>query len=106
MPLPAPGAIAAGRFPPIQRAVLSNGLKVLLVERRQAPLVSVQLLLDTAYAADFAETKAGTGNLAVSLLDEGTTTRDSLTLADELARLGAVVGAGGGGEQSTVSAIR
>jgi len=103
MPLPAPGAITAGRFPPIQRAVLSNGLKVLLVERRQAPLVSVQLLLDTAFAADFAETKAGTGNLAVSLLDEGTTTRDSMTLANELARLGAVVGAGGGGEQSTVS---
>ncbi len=50
----------------------------MLVERHQAPLVSVQLLLDTAYAADFAQTKAGTGDLAVSLLDEGTTTRDSL----------------------------
>ena len=103
MPLPAPGAITAGRFPPIQRAALSNGLKVMLVERHQAPLVSVQLLLDTAYAADFAQSRAGTGNLAVALLDEGTITRDSLALADELVRLGAVVNAGGGGEQSTVS---
>ncbi len=103
MPLPSPGATTAGRFAPIQRATLSNGLKVMLVERHQAPLVSVQLLLDTAYAADFAQNKAGTGTLAVSLLDEGTTTRDSLALADELARLGALVGAGGGGDQSTVS---
>ena len=103
MPLPPLGAIAAGRFPPIQRATLSNGLQVMLVERHQAPLVSVQLLLDTAYAADFAQTKAGTGALAMGLLDEGTTTRDSLALADELARLGALVRAGGGDEQSTVS---
>ena len=103
MPLPAPGTVAVGRFPPIQRSTLSNGLKVLLVERHQAPLVSVQLLLDTAYAADFAQTKAGTGALAVNLLDEGTTTRDALTLGDELARLGAIVNAGGGGEQSRVS---
>ena len=103
MPVPAPGAITAGRFPPIQRAALSNGLKIMLVERHQAPLVSLDLVLDTAYAADFASTKAGTGALAVSLLDEGTTTRGSLELADELARLGAELGATGGGEQSSVS---
>ena len=44
MPLPAPGSITAGKFPAIQRATLSNGLKVMLVERHQAPLVSVDLL--------------------------------------------------------------
>ena len=81
MPLPAPGAITAGRFPQVQRATLSNGLKVMLVERHQAPLVSIHVLLDTAYAADFAQTKAGTGALALRLLDEGTTTRDALALA-------------------------
>jgi len=103
MPLPAPGAITAGKFPALQRATLSNGLKVMLVERHEAPVVSVRLLVDTAYAADYAAAKAGTGSLAVSLLDEGTTTRDSLTLSDQLVRLGATVNAGGGGEQSTVS---
>ena len=103
MPLPAAGAISAGTFPSIQRATLSNGLKVMLIERHQAPIVSVELLVDTAYAADFAQTKPGTGGLALSLMDEGTTTRDSLTLADQLVRIGAQVNAGGGGEQSTVS---
>jgi zinc protease len=103
MPLPAAGSIAAGRFPGIQRTTLSNGLKVMLVERHQAPVVSVELLVDTAYAADFAQSKPGTGGLALALVDEGTTTRDSLALADQLVRIGATVNAGGGGEQSTVS---
>jgi zinc protease len=103
MPLPPAGSIAAGRMPAIQRATLSNGLKVMLVERHETPVVSVELLLDTAYAADFAQTKPGTGGLALGLMDEGTTTRDSLTLADQLVRIGANVNSGGGGEQSTVS---
>jgi zinc protease len=103
LPLPAPGSIAAGRLPAIQRTTLSNGLKVMLIERHQAPLVSVRLVVDTAYGADYAQTRAGTGSLAVSLLDEGTTTRDALALSEELVRLGATVNAGGGGEQSTVS---
>jgi zinc protease len=103
MPLPAPGAITAGKFPALQRATLSNGLKVMLVERHEAPIVSVDLLLDTAYGADFAQTKAGTGTLALNLMDEGTTTRDGLKLADELVRIGAELNAGGGGEQSTIS---
>jgi zinc protease len=102
MPLPAPGAIAAGKFPSIQRGSLSNGLKVLLVERHHAPVVSLELLVDTAYAADFAETKPGTGSLAVALMNDGTTSRDAFTLADDLVRIGAVVSASGGGEQSTV----
>jgi zinc protease len=103
MPLPAPGAIAAGKFPPIQRGSLSNGLKVMLVERHHAPVVSLELLVDTAYAADFAETKPGTGNLAVALMNDGTTSRDAFTLADDLVRIGAAVSTSGGGEQSTVT---
>jgi zinc protease len=49
------GAIAAGKFPSIQRATLSNGLMVMLVERHEAPLVSVELLVNTAYAEDYAQ---------------------------------------------------
>jgi zinc protease len=103
MPLPAPGSISAGTFPPIQRATLSNGLKVMLVERHVAPLVSVQLRLNTAYAPDWAQSKPGVGGMALSLMDEGTTTRDLQTITDQLTRLGATVNAGGGGETSTVS---
>jgi zinc protease len=103
MPLPPPGSIAAGKLPPIQRATLSNGLKVMLVERHQAPTVSAQLVVDTAYTADDAQIPAGTPTLAMSLMDEGTTTRDSLTLADQLTRLGASVFPSSGNELATVT---
>ena len=103
MPLPAAGAITAGRFPSIQRATLSNGLRVMLVERHQSPLVSMELLVDTAHPANFSEVKPGTGALALNLMEEGTTSRDAQVLADELVRVGARLDTGGGGEQSTVA---
>ncbi len=103
LPLPAPGSITAGKMPPVQRATLSNGLKVLLVERHQAPLVSAELVVNTGYSVDYARISPATTGLALSLMDEGTTTRDTMALADQLTRIGATVRAGGGGEQATVS---
>ncbi len=103
MPLPAAGSITAGKFPPIQRATLSNGLKVMLIERHQTPLVWTQLLLDSGFPADYAQIKPGTASLAISLLDEGTTSRDGLALADQLVRIGATLNANANGDQSTVS---
>ena len=54
---------------------------------------SFDLLLDAGYAADqFAQ--PGTASLAMSMLDEGTTTRSALQISDRLAELGATLGAG------------
>jgi zinc protease len=47
--------------------------------------------------------KPGVGALAMRLVDEGTASRDGMALADELERLGASIGGGGGGEISFVS---
>ncbi len=53
-------------FPAIQRATLSNGLKVMLVERHQAPLVSRAISCSTRPTRRTSpQTKAGTGGLAV-----------------------------------------
>ena len=101
--MPLPASMTPGAFPAFQRATLSNGVKVLLVERHTNPSVSVEMVLDTAYAADFASQKPGLGNLTVALMDEGTPRRDSLAIADEAARIGARLTVTGGGEQTTVS---
>ena len=69
--LPEPGAPPEAEFPALERTTLSNGLKVILAERRSIPRCSFDLLLDAGYAADqFAE--PGTASLAMSMLDEGT----------------------------------
>ena len=100
--MPEPGSIADAVFPDYQTATLSNGVKVMLVERHDVPQVSVSMLLDTGYPVDHATIKDGLSGLTANMLDEGTTTRSALQIADELDKLGGYVGAGGGGESSTV----
>ncbi|MFO1512369.1 MAG: pitrilysin family protein [Verrucomicrobiota bacterium] len=100
--LPTPGADPEVKFPAFQRATLPNGLKVILAERHSIPLVQFNLQLDAGYAADqFAI--PGTAKLAMQMLDEGTAKRTSLQISDELASLGANLGAGSSLDVSSVS---
>ena len=77
-------------FPAVQRATLSNGLNVMLLERHTTPLVNISLAVDAGYAADSAD-KAGAASLALDLLDDGTTTRDTFKIADDLDAIGAQI---------------
>lgn len=86
--LPEPGVPPAPDFPTLQRATLSNGLNVVLAERHTVPLVSFRLILDAGYAADVAF-EPGTAFLTLDMLDEGTESRTSLQISEELALLGA-----------------
>jgi zinc protease len=76
------------RLPKLERTTLSGGLKVVLAERHEIPLVNFSLLVDSGYAADqFAG--PGTAALVSKLLDQGTKTRTSLEIGEQLAQLGA-----------------
>jgi zinc protease len=89
--LPEPGPPPRADFPAFQRDSLSNGLKIVLAERRAIPQVRFDLLLDAGFASDqFA--LPGTASLAMSMLDEGTDTRDAIQISDRLADLGAELG--------------
>ncbi len=91
--VPAPGEFPEVGFPAFTRSRLDNGLEILLVERPDAPVVELSLILDAGYAADqFAA--AGTASLAMAMLDEGTRRRSALQIADELAMQGANLAAG------------
>jgi len=50
--VPEPGAPPAAKFPDLERATLSNGLKIVLAERPSVPQVRFDLLLDAGFAAD------------------------------------------------------
>jgi zinc protease len=81
------------KLPKLERTTLSNGLKLVLAERHEIPLVNFDLLVDSGYAADqFAS--PGTAALGSTLLDQGTRTRTSLEISEQLAQLGATLGAG------------
>ncbi|HMJ92370.1 MAG TPA: pitrilysin family protein, partial [Candidatus Acidoferrum sp.] len=80
------------KFPTIQRTQLANGLKIVFAERHAVPTVQMDLMIDAGYAADQLASP-GTAKLAMGMLDEGTKKRDSLEISDDLARIGAHVGA-------------
>ncbi|MEM8484495.1 MAG: pitrilysin family protein [Bacteroidota bacterium] len=89
-------------FPTMQKTTLKNGLNVVLVERDAVPVVNFRLVFDAGYAADqFA--KPGTAGLALSMLDEGTKDKTALEISEELALLGASIGAFSGLDASSVT---
>jgi zinc protease len=100
--LPDTGTPPDTKFPSLERATLSNGLKVVLAQRPAIPQVRFDLILDAGFAAD-QSTIPGTASLAMAMLDEGTARRTSLQISDELAQLGANLGTGSKLDVSSVS---
>ncbi len=88
-------------LPELQRATLKNGLKVILAERHEVPTVELSLIVNAGYAADqFAS--PGTASLAMAMIDEGTKTRTSLEISEDLDNLAANLSAGAGLDTCTV----
>ena len=100
--MPEAGAPPLVKFPAIERATLTNGLKIMLAERHSIPVVAFSLMLDAGYAADQFDVP-GTATLAMSMIDEGTAKRTSLQISEELAMLGAEMGAGSNLDTSFVN---
>jgi zinc protease len=89
-------------IPPVVERTLPNGLRVLVVEHHELPIVDVILLVRTGVEAE-PVARSGLGTLAASLLDEGTTTRSALQIADQQAFLGVTLSTGSGWDASQVS---
>jgi zinc protease len=69
------------------KSVMPNGMTVLVLEQHFLPIVEVHALIKTGSAQD-PHDKAGLANLVASLLDEGTTTRTSKQLAEQIDFIG------------------
>ena len=99
---PAPSAPKSVKIPAVKEITLKNGLKVAIVERKNVPLVSVQLLIKSGAQNEDNE-KAGLADMTASLLTKGTTTRTANQIAEEIAFLGGSINSGAGWNSSTVS---
>ncbi|WP_018075809.1 M16 family metallopeptidase [Novosphingobium nitrogenifigens] len=97
--LPAAGDIPPLPFPAIERATLSNGIKVYFARRSAVPTVAVRVAFDAGYAADPVGAP-GTEALLLKLMDEGTEKLDAIELARARERLGAAITAYSGPDQT------
>ena len=81
------GRAPALTIPPLQRAVLPNGLTVIVARNAEVPVVEGRLVIDGG--ARIAGAPAGLATFAASLLTEGAAGRSALPLAEDIAFLGA-----------------
>jgi predicted Zn-dependent peptidase len=91
------------KLPTATEVTLENGLTVLILEDHRFPAVSVQLQMNSAGALYEPSSTPGTASAAASLLREGTTTRTSKQIAEDVDKLGATLNAFAGfGSPTTV----
>jgi zinc protease len=100
--VPGPGPVAKAQLPAPKRFALPNGLSVYLVESRHLPLVSANLVFRSGSAAD-PQGLPGLAGFTSAMLDEGTTKRDALRIANEVHALGATLNTGTQTDGSNVS---
>ncbi len=88
------------QFPKVTRSRLSNGMELVYAQRTAVPITQVSMAFDAGIAADVTG-KLGTAGMTLATLDEGTTTRNSIALAEAKERLGMSVGGGNSADQTT-----
>ena len=88
--MPAASSQPSFTAPIPNRARLDNGLNILHVERRGIPTVAFGLVIRSGSAND-APDGAGIAHLTTTMLPEGTATRDSGQISDEMEFLGSQI---------------
>lgn len=90
------------KLPVVQHLKLSNGLKVVLMEKHDVPLVQMELIVMAGSVNDPLE-QGGLASMTSALMDEGVVGRTSLQLADAIDYLGASISPSMGFHTSGVS---
>ncbi|MFJ6025384.1 M16 family metallopeptidase [Brevundimonas sp. NPDC092305] len=99
---PTVGEVSNVDFPAVERARLSNGIEVVYARSTTVPVTRVALDFNAGTAADRAD-RLGAHTLMINLMDEGTTTRDSIALAEAQERLGASINVTSSTDRTTAS---
>ena len=100
--LPKPGPDPKLSLPAIEKSKLANGLEVWMVEQRELPMVSMNLVFKTG-SANEPDGKTGVAGFTTGLIDDGTQTRSAVEIANQLQSIGANLNAGGTWDSTNIS---
>jgi zinc protease len=101
---PAPGAARPLNLPKITEKKLSNGLTIVLAPLPNVPKVSAVLTFRSATTASDRDAHPGIAQIAASVANEGTETRTSKQLKEELRSIGGSLGLGTDADSTTMTA--
>lgn len=99
---PAPLAKRPFTLPAPQEATLSNGLRVVVVENHEVPLVYINLVTDQGEWTD-PDSKPGLASVTMDMLNEGAGKRNAAAISKDLRKIGASLGTSAGLDGSGVS---
>lgn len=88
--------------PAVKEMTLPNGLKVVVIARRDIPLVTISLLVKNG-ANDESDKEAGLANMTAELLTKGTPFRSATEIAQQIEFLGGSINTNAGWNSSTVT---
>lgn len=83
------------KLPPTEEATLPNGLRIVVLENHKVPTFSMQAVVLSGGLSDPA-TQRGLATFTANLLRQGTATRSSREISEQLESLGASLGASSG----------
>lgn len=101
--VPLLAAAAAVQLPPYTTATLPNGAVVALIEKRDTPLISMNVTVRGGALGDPAG-KDGTASLYADLIQKGAGQRNAAQFAEAVENVGGALGAGAGTEALSVHA--
>ncbi len=99
---PPPAAPRSVTVPKPVEHTLKNGLRVIVIEDHDMPLVSAQLLVKNGGEVDPAHL-SGLADMTASLLTKGTSTRTAPQIAEQIEVLGGTINSGAGWDASRAS---
>jgi predicted Zn-dependent peptidase len=99
---PATGKAPDVVLPAMQQFALDNGMRILLMEKHDIPLVQVNFMIGAGTTRDV-PASPGVASMTAAMLDEGAAGQSALELADAFEMLGARFGVGAGTHTSSMS---
>src|SRR5215218_4710661 len=101
---PPPGAARPLNLPKITEKKLANGLTVVLAPLPNVPKVSAMLTFRSATTASDRDAHPGVAQIAAAVANEGTDTRSSKQIKEELRSIGGTLGLGSDADSTTMNA--
>lgn len=101
-----PPALAEPRaisLPPVQVRTLTNGIRLMVVERHELPIVDIVMVLKGSGASANPAHLAGLSDITSQMIMAGTSTRSALDIDDQVSFLGVSMHTGSGWDATTVT---
>lgn len=99
---PAIGPAPSLKLPVAEERRLPNGLRVVFLENREQPVVTMSVMVRSGAASEPAD-RAGLARMTAALLDQGTATRTAQQIAEAIDSAGGSLGASAGWDATTAT---